>query len=77
MYAFGVADTGSSIKGNSNNVLRVTVEKCFCQRSGAMRKSRWLSWVPVPNKPMVSVDVKQHFNNDELMLNVLRSQLTY
>ena len=44
---------------------------------------------PVPNKPTVSVDVKQHFNNktsvalpwhdddDELMLNVLRCHLTY
>ena len=29
--------------------------------SGAVRKSRWTSWAPVPNKPMVSVDVKQHF----------------
>ena len=25
-----------------------------------MRKSRWPSWAAVPNKPMVSVDVKQH-----------------
>ena len=25
-------------------------------------KSRWLFWAPVPNKPTVSVDVKQHFN---------------
>ena len=25
-------------------------------------KSRWTSWAPVPNKPTVSVDVKQHFN---------------
>ena len=25
-----------------------------------MRKSRWPSWAPVPNKPTVSVDVKQH-----------------
>ena len=32
------------------------------QSSGAVWKSRWLSWAPVPNKPMVSVDVKQHFN---------------
>ena len=27
-----------------------------------MWKSRWLSWAPVPNKPMVSVDVRQHFD---------------
>ena len=24
--------------------------------------SRWPSWAPVPNKPTVSVDVKQHSN---------------
>ena len=24
--------------------------------------SGWTSWAPVPNKPTVSVDVKQHFN---------------
>ena len=28
-----------------------------------MCKSRWTSWAPVPNKPTVSVDVKQHFNH--------------
>ena len=32
------------------------------QSSGAVWKSRWPSWAPVPNKPTVSVDVKQHFN---------------
>ena len=32
------------------------------QSSGAALKSRWPSWAPVPNKPTVSVDVKQHFN---------------
>ena len=32
------------------------------ERSGAVSKSRWPSWAPVPNKPTVSVDVKQHFN---------------
>ena len=30
--------------------------------SGAVWKSRWPSWALVPNKPTVSVDVKQHFN---------------
>ena len=29
--------------------------------SGAVWKLRWPSWAPVPNKPTVSVDVKQHF----------------
>ena len=24
----------------------------------------WPSWAPVPNKPKVSKDVKQHFNNN-------------
>ena len=35
------------------------------QSSGAVWKSRWPSWAPVPNKPTVSVDVKQHFNNNK------------
>ena len=30
-----------------------------------MWKSRWTAWAPVPNKPTVSVDVKQHFNQEE------------
>ena len=29
-----------------------------------MLKSSWTSWAPVPNKPTVSVDVKQHFSNN-------------
>ena len=32
------------------------------QSSGAVWKSRWPSWAPVPNKPTVSLDVKRHFN---------------
>ena len=28
----------------------------------AVWKSRWTSWAPVPNKPTISVDVKQHFS---------------
>ena len=31
------------------------------QSSGAV----WKSWAPVPNKPTVSVDVKQHFNQQQ------------
>ena len=31
------------------------------QSSGAVWQSRWTPWAPVPNKPTVSVDVKQHF----------------
>ena len=26
---------------------------------------RWPSWASVPNEPMVSVDVKQHLNNNK------------
>ena len=32
------------------------------QSSGAVWKSRWPSWAPVPNKPTVSVDVTQHWS---------------
>ena len=34
----------------------------YRQCSGAVLKWRWPSRAPVPNKPTVSVDVKQHFN---------------
>ena len=33
------------------------------QSLGAVWKSRWPSWAPVPNKPTVSVDVKQRSAN--------------
>ena len=35
------------------------------QSSGTVWKPRWTSWAPrvPPNKPTVSVDVKQHFNH--------------
>ena len=36
------------------------------QSSGAVWKSRWPSWAPIPNKPTVSVDVKQHFNHPSI-----------
>ena len=36
--------------------------RCNALSSEAVWKSRWTSWAPVPNKPTVSVDVKQHFN---------------
>ena len=32
------------------------------QNTRAVWKSRWPSWAPIPNKSMVSMDVKQHFN---------------
>ena len=34
------------------------------QSSAAVWKSRGTFWAPVPNKPTVSVDVTQHFNNN-------------
>ena len=37
-----------------------------CRSSGAVWKSRWPSWALVPNKPTVSVNAKQHFNNNKL-----------
>ena len=33
----------------------------FRASSGAVWKSKWTSWAPVPNKPTVSVDVQQHW----------------
>ena len=33
------------------------------QNSGAVWKSRWPSWAPLPNNPTVSVDVKHHSTN--------------
>ena len=35
------------------------------QSSGAVWVSRWTSWAPIPNKPTVSVDVKQHWTISE------------
>ena len=37
----------------------------FTQSSGAVRKWRWTSWATVPNTLTVSVDVRQHFSNNE------------
>ena len=33
----------------------------------------WTSWAPVPKKPTVSVDVKQHFNQLELVKTNLKN----
>ena len=43
--------------------LRRTVRIWISRSSGVVWKSRWPSWAPVPNKPTVSVDVKQHSTN--------------
>ena len=50
-----------SWKGTRQNV----GYKQTCQSSGVVWKSRWTSWAPVP---MVSLDVKQHFNQTVLSL---------
>ena len=41
----------------------------WVQSSGAVWKSRWPPWAPVPNMPTVSVDVKQHFIHLSWMLH--------
>ena len=38
------------------------------QELAVWKSSRWSSWALVPNKPTVSVDVKQHFNNPSLLI---------
>ena len=45
---------------NDQSSQRLTSSVFLFQSSGAVCKSRWPSWAPVPNKPTVSVDVKQH-----------------
>ena len=35
---------------------------------------RWTSWAPVPNKPTVFVDVKQHFNHVTIVLKKTRKK---
>ena len=47
--------------GDCTKTVRIWSEN---QSSGAVWKSRWTSWAPVPNKPTVSMDVKQHFSNN-------------
>ena len=39
--------------------------------------SRWPSWAPVPNKPTVSVDVKQQLTNHDSMEKVQRRAATW
>ena len=40
----------------------VALALCVRHSSEAVWKWRWTFWAPVPNKPTVSVNVKQHFN---------------
>ena len=42
------------------------------QSSETVWKSKWPSWAPVPNKPTVSLDVKQHFNQTPISILVSR-----
>ena len=41
-------------------VIKNTASLVITELRSCVRKSRWPSWAPVPNKPTVSVDVKQH-----------------
>ena len=47
----------------TNRASYTMADRARYQSSGAVWKSRWPSWVSVPNKPTVSVDVKQHSTN--------------
>ena len=53
--------------------LYIIIINLSCQSSGAVWKSRWPSWAPVPNKPTVSADVKQHFNNNNNLSCLLQT----
>ena len=58
--------TADSLPVQSTKVNKKDKKEGDCdaiQSSGAVWKSRWPSWAPIPNKPTVSVDVKQHFND--------------
>ena len=48
--------------GDRNKKSMSRPSRCFELRS-CVWKLRWMSWAPVPNKPPVSVDVKQHFSH--------------
>ena len=43
------------------------------QSSGAVWKSRWPSWAPVPNKPKVSVDVTQNTSANNMSKSLQRT----
>ena len=49
-----------------NHTVSVDVRKSGAEARGYHRtqESRRTSWAAVPNKPTVSVDVKQHFDNN-------------
>ena len=57
--------------------IKSTAHSVAKQSSGAVWKSRWPSWVPVPNKPTVSADVKQRFNQSRKAFTADRVLLTW
>ena len=60
---FGIGHNLSLIcQMTSEDIKHQTHHHYFDTSSGAVWKWMWTSWAPVPNKPTVSVDVKQHFN---------------
>ena len=52
----GTEIPGGGERGRLYLTLTVTAKRS----SRAVRKSRWLSWAPVPNKSKVSAEVKPH-----------------
>ena len=48
----------------------------WVESSGAVWKSRWTSWAPVPNKLTVSVDVKRHSTINEFLIFLLLLSFT-
>ena len=57
----------------------VDIQKALCKATDTLTTqelsdSRWPSCAPVPNKPSVSVDIKQHFNNHSHSFRVENDQ---
>ena len=65
---FLVSSTAWSILIQQLTKMTLTVISQYHQNYAPVRLTefRWLSWAPIPNKPTVSVDIKQHFNNIRL-----------
>ena len=57
--------------GKVEHKMECSIKPSF-QSSGAVWKSRWPSWAPVPNKPMVSVDIKQHSTNSTKLCHCMQ-----
>ena len=60
-YTGGTTNTGKDAL-DAGFILKKSQARMTAQSPGAVWKSRWTSWAPVPNTPTVFMDVKQHFN---------------